>query len=702
MYFFIFRLLIHTTTIALTIAVLPGLSIENSTLFDYLVLGGIFGVLNAFVRPFFIFLTGRLVIRTMGLFMIVINSMVLVLLALIWPNWHFDNIITVIMAGLVIGLIGALLDALLGLNRPIIDEIENDESYWRFISRIDSGRRSTIVENLRFEQVYDTFWRYGLEIFLGRTPLAPLRQYIGKLFYPNSNTIEDLSAPAQVRIMLQELGPTYVKLGQIVSSQSRAIPPDWLDELSKLQSDVAPFPGSEAVKIVEDEIGNSIDEAFAAFEEEPFAAASTAQVHKATLFDRTQVVVKVQRPLIVPKVKADVGIIAEAIKTAERRFEWARDSDLHSIFDEFATNVVAELDYRNEAYYAVRLQQNMATMDGIRVPAIYPQLSSERVLTMDFVKGVKITDIDALDAAGLDRPTLARNFLRAMIKQVMIDGFMHGDPHPGNVMVNLETGDIYFIDMGMMGHLERDQRLALIDLLWAIRTQDAYELASVFIKLSVPFKPFDEKKFRSRVDRVVDRYMTYAEDNNSFAGIVNAALDVLYESGLRLDGDLTIALKALIQAEEIVSALDPQPLVIEIAFATVRESLLEQLNVDNVTEIAKTQAVRTAREVVRRMPTLQEATLRWLDQYEKGKFSVTIETDQLAKEVDRITGAVQQLAIGFVLLGIIVGAGIATQVEGTFLGLELSSVGFFLFVAALGLGVYYLFKMISNLPKNNR
>ena len=704
MFYVVFRLLVNTLLISLTVLLLPGLQIPNASIIWYLVFGTIYGLMNTFVRPFVIFLTGRYVIRSLGLFMIVINSFMLVLLALLSPlDWDFNNVFTLLFAGAIIGVLSAISDAVLGLNRPVIDEIESGASYWRWFSKLPVGGRNTFVENMRFQQVYDTIWRYGLDISLAKTPLEPIREYIGHLFFPHAQTMDDVSAPVQVRLMLQELGPTYVKLGQMVSSRSEALPPEWRIELEKLQSDVAPFPSAEALNVVEKELGMPANQAFAEFNSTPLAAASTAQVHEAVMTDGTRVVVKVQRPLIVPKVQADLGIMQDAIETMEKRFEWARNTDMSGIFSVFAKNIMEELDYTNEAYRATRLKVAMADLDGIRVPTIYNEVSTIKILTMDFVSGVKIIDVEAIDAAGLDRKQLAKTFLRAMVKQILVDGFFHGDPHPGNVMVDLDTGDVVFLDMGMMGHLSRDDRMAIIDLLWAIRSVDAHELASVMIKLSTPFKPFDEQVFREQMEQMVLRYMVYGTDNTGgLSDVMTASLDSLYDAGLRMRGDLTLAIKALMQAEEIVYTLDADPLLVDTAFTQVRELMLDELNVDNVTKALKVQAVRTGKEVIRRMPTLQEATLKWLDQYQAGQFQLVVDTDSLNKKLDGVQIVGERLAIGMILVGIIVGAAVAMTMDTDLLGIPMSTVGFALLVVAVAIGIKQVWDMSSDINDRSK
>jgi predicted unusual protein kinase regulating ubiquinone biosynthesis (AarF/ABC1/UbiB family) len=207
--------------------------------------------------------------------------------------------------------------------------------------------------------------------------------------------------------------------------------------------------------------------------------------------------------------------------------------------------------------------------------------------------------------------------------------------------------------------------MALIDLIWAIRSEDAQELASVMIRLSTPFKPFNEQDFREQMEQMVNRYMVYdtSETGGGIGNVMTAALDKLYDAGLRMRGDLTLAIKALMQAEEIVYTLDPAPMLVDTAFAQVRELMIQQFSVENVTESLKVQAVRTGKEVIRRMPTLQEATLKWLDQYEAGQFQLVVDTESLNTKLDGVQAVGERLAIGMILVGIIVGAAVSMTMD---------------------------------------
>jgi len=525
-------------------------------------------------------------------------------------------------------------------------------------SRLDSVR-----ESLRLQQVYNVFLRYGWDLAFQRWRLlGGMRHSMQRWVWHLPEELDELSTPAKVCQMLEELGPTYVKMGQIISSQASVIPAEWEVELEKLQSDVPPFPAEEVREIVVEELGAAPEQLFATFEIEPLAAASTAQVHRATLFSGEQVVVKIQRPGIHTQMKADLGIMQRAAGVAARRSEGLRAIDLVGMIDQFSESVLAELDLLGEAYNAIRLTENMAGLEGIHIARMYPELSTSRLLTMEFIRGVKISDIADIERAGLARETVARNALRAVIKQLLIDGFFHADPHPGNILVNLQTGQITFLDTGMVGQLDLTQRVNLIQLVIALQQEDVAGMGQILRHLSVPFaSQVDEKAYARDFERVISRQM-YVGGSAGFGQTVNLGLDLLRSHGLRLDPNLTMAVKALMQAEAFVTLLYPQGGIVQDGAQMVRDMALQAVTADKVAEVVKDQVRMTAREALKRLPSLQEATMGWLDQYQKGRFEVYVDTSALDKSVDKLARFGRQMVVALMLVGMIIGSAIATSV----------------------------------------
>ncbi|HIP69839.1 MAG TPA: AarF/ABC1/UbiB kinase family protein, partial [Anaerolineae bacterium] len=422
-----------------------------------------------------------------------------------------------------------------------------------------------------------------------------------------------------------------------------------------------------------------------------------AQVHRAVLPDGATVAVKVQRPNIQKQVKADLGIMQSAARVFMRRLDWARNVDLASILDEFGTNILTELDYRNEAYNATRLNRAMADIPNVKVPEIYYEFSTEKVLTMEFVQGVKVTNVAEMDTAGLNRLSLAEDAIRGMLKQLLMDGFFHADPHPGNVLVNLDTGTIYFIDTGMVGELDVQQRLSLINLIFTLQQQDARGLAQVALSLSNPFREVDEKAYYRDFERLIGRLM---EMQASTAEVVSVTFDLLQQHGLRMDPQLTLAVKAFMQAERVAMALDPNMQFVNLAQKQVQELAVEQITPENVTNVVKKQAAFTLRELMREMPDLQTATLSWMKQYKKGRFEVFIDTSDLSNEVDQLNSIARQVIVGILLVGMLIGSAIAAGFaaslgDGTGMIPQLAYYGYLL---AMGLAiimiVYLLWKLM--------
>ena len=529
-------------------------------------------------------------------------------------------------------------------------------------------RRSNIDkvrENLRLQQVYNVFLHYGWDFLFQQWEIVDtFRHMMQQWVWHLPEEVVDVPVPVKVRLMLEELGPTYVKMGQIVSSQASVIPAEWEAELEKLQSDVPPFPSSQAREIIIEELGAPPEELFATFEANPFAAASTAQVHRAVLHSGELVVVKVQRPNVRTQMRADLGIMQNAVRVVSSRSEYVRTIDLRGMVDEFSKNVLVELDYGGEAYNAFRLNDNMANIEGVRLPKVYGTLSTSKVLTMEYVQGVKISDIDAIDAAGLSRGLLSEKLLRAMSKQLFIDGFFHADPHPGNIFVNLESGDIIFIDLGMVGELDLQKRLNLVQLLFALQQQDVKGLAQIMLSLSSPFMgEIDEKAYYRDFERTVGRYM-YGGATVDIGESVNVMFELLRNHGLRLDSSLTLAIKALLQIESAGRLLNPEGGFINQGTAMVKEMAVEEITADKVAEVVKDQLTMSAREVFKRIPSLQEATMSWLDQYQKGRFEVHLDFSQLTPEVNKINRMGRLAVIAIVLVGMIIGSAIATAAIG--------------------------------------
>lgn len=705
MIYFVIRILVNAIALALTVILTPGLDAQPlipgvvDISATYILIGTLFGLINALIRPVVLLFTARLLVRTMGLFALVINAFLFWFLSIIAPNAFVvesPKWLWIIFGSVIVALVVFLMEAFFGLDKPAFHSETEEQFYWRWVGMLSSGRRNAIAENLRTAQILDIIIRYTKDIAVDASPLARFRFFMEDLLYRDVDQLQELTLPEKVRYMLQELGPTFVKFGQIVSSRAENIPPDWLEELDKLQSNVPPFPYESVRKIIIDELGAPPNELFATFSEEPFAAASTAQVHRATMHDGSEVVVKVQRPNIDVTVKADLNVLRDLSARLQRKQEWAQNIDLRGLVYEFADGILYELDYRNEASNARLLARNMEMFPEIHVPRIFGSHSTSKVLTMEFVDGVKINQVREIDAAGIDRIPLAEVFVDGFMKQTLFDGFFHADPHPGNVLVNLDTAQIIFLDMGLMGELNRSQRMALADLLISMQQKDGYGLGKAALKLGrpLPGQTVDEKAFLEAMERFADRFLKVEDADLSI--IISSLQDTIRRYGMRLDSDFTLVVKTLMQAESIVHTLVPTMSITERAAQSVVSLARQQYDADQIADIVRTQVTRSAREVIYRLPTLVEATTKWLDQYEKGRFEVHIDTGDLDEQVENMTTgfnkAINRLVMGIALAGWIVGAAIASTFEGQVAGFNLSHLAYYMFIAGAVVGAYVVIR----------
>lgn len=545
---------------------------------------------------------------------------------------------------------------------------------------------NTISENLRLQQIYSALVTFLSESAVDNSVLGSSRRRMQGWVYQLPEPIPELSPAKRTRILLEELGPTYVKMGQIVSSQVNVLPDDWAVELDRLQNEVPTFPFEVARDLVEAELGAPLEQVFAEFSEQPLAAASLAQVHRARLHDGRQVVVKIQRPNIDAQVHADLGITRTMGRAVEARSQWAREVGLRGMLDEFSTNLVEELDYYAEAYNMAKLAGNMAELPGVHVPDLHRELSSKRVLTQEFISGVKISNVAAMQDAGLDTAVIGENALRAAIKMLLIDGFFHADPHPGNLIVSLDTGVVTFLDSGMVGELSVAQRVNLIVLLWTVVQGDMTAMGQQLRALSQPFRPVDDAMFIRSFEKKMARYGKGS--GADFNEVLNAGLAVLRDNGLRLDPSLTLAIKAMTQASSWFAALAPA----DRPFTTAAvEIVLEQAQAPStevmVKEMIRKEATKAAGQAAHAAPEYIKSLMSWNNQFKKGKLTVSVDTSSLDSQMGQFRQIASMMMVALLVAGGIIGSAIAASaLEGS--GSRMEEYAQWAFFSSLFLGAF--------------
>jgi ubiquinone biosynthesis protein len=555
-------------------------------------------------------------------------------------------------------------------------------------------------------QLYGVALQYAVDFAFDWRWLRPLRRRLQEWLWRVPVPRDRLQPQVKARLLLQDLGPTYVKLGQIISSQGRTLPREWEEELAKLQSDVPPFSYDDVRAIVSKSLGAPPEELYAAFSPRPLAAASLAQVHEATTHDGLRVAVKVQRPNIHDQLRSDITIMARAAAVLERRVEWAADNGVSGVVREFGSTLLRELDYTIEAYNTRRLERVLAPIERVHVPAIHPSLSSDRVLTLEFIEGLKSTDTTAIDTAGLDRGELARAFVRGAVQMVMIEGFFHADPHPGNIVVDLANGRLTFLDCGMVGELDLRQRITFARFLLAFRDGDVPGIATTLRALSKPFRDPDPD-YQRQFERRIGPLIASAGDTSSLEKLAYAAMDVLRDAGYRLDAELTLGIKAIAQAEEITAALAPEAgaaYFAELGGSALEELVPRAVTADRVAGIVRKKAARAAGGIVDSLPAAAEAGTRWLEQLRKGEVPVSLrvsDVDRLASGFEVLTRLV---AASIVVAGIVIGSAIAASIDTgkSVFRTSLSDVALVLFLGATAVAALLLAALLWRLIRPER
>lgn len=369
----------------------------------------------------------------------------------------------------------------------------------------------------RYQEIINAFLKNGFGYFVYRLGLSESKAATN--LQPDEN-LNLRSIGERLQTILQSLGPTFIKLGQIASTRRDFVPEEIVRELEKLQDQVAPFPFDKVRKIVEAELGDSLENLFLEFQEKPLATASIGQVHAARLPSQEVVAIKVQRPDIMPTVETDLEILDDLARLMEARISWARRYQIRKMIDEFAKSLRAELDYNAEGRNGERIAKQFNHDQGLKIPRIHWEYSTKRILTMDFIQGIKINHYKQLDEEGYDRRIIAERLANSLLQQILIDGFYHGDPHPGNIII-LPGNVVTLMDFGMVGRLEDDMKYQFASLVINLKRGSTNGLIKTLADMGLLTDETDMASLRADIDELRNKYYDIPLSQISLGGAVN-------------------------------------------------------------------------------------------------------------------------------------------------------------------------------------
>jgi predicted unusual protein kinase regulating ubiquinone biosynthesis (AarF/ABC1/UbiB family) len=476
---------------------------------------------------------------------------------------------------------------------------------------------------------------------------------------------------------LEQMGPTYVKLGQLLSTRTDLLPPPYIASLARLQDDIEPFPFAQVDEIICTELGVRLSKAFDSFEEEPIAAASLGQVHRARLRTGRMVAVKVQRPGIREQIATDMEALQEIAEFLDSHTETGRRFDFKAMLDEFRRSLLRELDYQKEADHLRIIGENLRDFDRIIIPEPVADYTTGRVLTMDYVRGRKITELSPLARMEMDGEELAETLFRAYLKQILVDGIFHADPHPGNVFIT-EDRHIALIDLGMVGRIAPVMQEQLLKLLLAISEGKAEEAADIAIKLGQPMDRFDEKNFVREVSQLVAQHHNETVEQIDAGRVI---LEMTRSAGahdIRPPAELSLLGKTLLNLDIVARTLAPhfQPneAVRRNASEVLRHRLKKSLSPGNW--------FSTMLELNEFAQTLPSRVNRVLDRVADNQISVKVDAIDETELIGGIQKIANRITLGLILAALIIGAALLMRVETNFRIMGYPGIAMLLFLAA--------------------
>ena len=496
--------------------------------------------------------------------------------------------------------------------------------------------------------------------------------------------------PEQAVEVLQALGPTYVKIGQLASNRSDLLPKAYCDAFEKLRDDANPMPFDVVIEQIDRAYGKSWHEVFASIDPVPLGAASIAQVHKATLLDGTTVAVKVRRPGVAESMAEDIMLMKHLLALGEFASNSHRDIllSLEGFIEEIERTTASEVDFTSELHNLMRFHDELADEEGVTSPVAYPQYSCESVLVMEFVQGTEISHTQALREQGIDVSALARRVCQSDVTQVLDDGFFHADPHPGNILVR--DGEVVWIDLGMVGTLTVSERMLVGKVFTAVATDNAYLLKEAVMGLVHVLGPVDHGALLEALSRLLAEYSTAEMKEINVGTVLTEVIEVLRGQNMMMTSSVTMLARGFVTIEGVIAQVAPDISVIEIVSKhVIAQQADPKFLATQLIDLATTSAASA--EALAKLPTQLSNTLEMLD---RGQIKVNGDIEVSSRILATAYASVGRISLALLSAGLFLGSSIlcTTAMQPQLLGVPL--LGVLGCVGAFVLGAYTVFHIL--------
>ncbi len=542
----------------------------------------------------------------------------------------------------------------------------------------------------RYRQILAVFFKYG---FGDLVDLLNIDQYIEiglqMISRKRRERLERLTRAERIRLALEELGPTYIKLGQMLSTRPDLVPIDLVTELSKLQDRVPSFPFDRVRHTLEADLGAPPEDLFESIDESPIASASIAQVHKACLKDGDCIAIKVRRPGIRNIIEVDLEIMLHLATLMERHVEEVALHQPIKIVEEFADVLEKEIDFTIEAASMERIARFFLDDLTLYVPKVYREFTSPRILASEYIDGVKISKIDAIDGMGLDRRIVTRRGAEVMLKQIFQYGFFHGDPHPGNIFI-LPGNVICLVDFGMMGTINRSTREDFVDLIDAVVHRNESRTAQALLKIALWDEKPNMRRFEKEVANFMGQHLHRPLKEIQMGRLLQHMLELSTRHRLRIPPDIFLMLKAITAVEGVAMQLDPEFDFFQLAVPYVKKVKMERYHPQRLTE----EIIHTGGDLMRFIRDFPGEVLEIVQQLKQQKLSINLHFDGLDAMLETHDQISNRISFAIIIAGLVIGSSIIviSEIPPLFFGISL--LGIIIFVTAALLGLWLLWNIL--------